>query len=275
MEINSYSKEYIREMRLKIKEMVENSIDNRKINLYLPVSLLEEIIFDKMGKKRILVFPLDILKRIDLHGVSFDYVEISGMDFSELEGIYINPQTIPSQIYQDGNSLYDIRKIFNTRKIQCDCLVNHDLSNCNFKGVTFTGSFDNCLIINSNFSGSFGVEIDPQKLKTALNIRNAGFINKQEEILLPITNCVFDGVSFIGSFDNCQIINSNFSGSYGAVIELQKLHKMIFNDCQIISVLGCDLTDTKVIGPLYNVVGMNEEMYYNVLNQDKTLFKRK
>ena len=216
MEINSYSKEYIREMRLKIKEMVENSIDNRKINLYLPVSLLEEIIFDKMGKKRILVFPLDILKRIDLHGVSFDYVEISGMDFSELEGIYINPQTIPSQIYQDGNSLYDIRKIFNTRKIQCDCLVNHDLSNCNFKGVTFTGSFDNCLIINSNFSGS-----------------------------------------------------------YGAVIELQKLHKMIFNDCQIISVLGCDLTDTKVIGPLYNVVGMNEEMYYNVLNQDKTLFKRK
>lgn len=270
-----YEEAMMEQVRDELSNMLKNYNGQEKIKLNVQRDYLEKILFVERSGKRILMMPIELLKKIDLHGVSFDYVEIGGMDFTGLEGVTINPQTIPMGIYQENNSLHSVKKFFARKKWNGDCIVKHDLSNCNFNGVTFTGSFDDSLIINSSFKGSVNAIINPQTLKAKVNIYGNSYINQDIDIRLPLIGCDFNGVTFTGNFDDVTIQNCSFNGSSGAIIELQKLHKIEIDNYEVISVLNCDFSDAEVIGPWYNVVGVSADMYNSLICSDKVKIKKK
>lgn len=131
-----------KELREKVIKLVESS-KCRVINLDVSMEELEKIVFDDVydldGKflyKKI-ALPNDIFRRINLKGVSFDYVNVISKDFCGCFGIVINPQTVYAKSF------------YNTRT----------------RGTTINGSFDGCLVEKANFSETYGVVINPQTVK--------------------------------------------------------------------------------------------------------------
>lgn len=137
---------------------------------------LESIIFkdylDEEGKRvRVIALDRDTLEKIDLSNVSFKDVSIMGAYFFGLTGVTINPQEV----------------------------YGKNLSGCNFDGVLFTGSFNDCIISHSNFKGSKGAYINP----------NGKDLN----------GCVFSDVTFTDSIRESIVGYCDFAGSKGAYIE--------------------------------------------------------
>lgn len=86
-------------------------------------------------------------------------------------------------------------KKYKVFKISKEALMNVDLSNV---------SFDGFLARNFDFSGLYGVKLNPQTLKYK-----------------SLEGAKLDGVEFIGSFDGVNIYRTDFTGSFGAYINPQ------------------------------------------------------
>lgn len=82
----------------------------------------------------------DCLSRLnaDLTGINFDGKKITGLNFSNLNGVVINLDKVPDK----------------------------DLSKVKFSGVTLIGTLNNAVIEFTDFSGYFGdIRLDPQTIK--------------------------------------------------------------------------------------------------------------
>lgn len=143
-----YNGRIINEERIKrLRETFINELskyeEKEPISFEINPKILKEIIFKiapgKFGNKKnglVLAIPKELIPKIDFSNIDFSYVKVSGMDFSDYNGVHIDPSTV----------------------------YNKDLSSSNFKGVTFTGSFKDARIKNSSFEGSRGAIIEIDKL---------------------------------------------------------------------------------------------------------------
>lgn len=184
---------------------------------------------------------------------SFNGVSIRNTNFSGAKGkIKINPQALLKKEYID-------------------------LSGTNFDGVIFTGAFNKCLIEGANFKGSSCAVINPQTIHdknlsyTILdgvtligrNIINKDLyegvslvgtdfrgslgdlkVNPQTVYRKELNNAILEGVEFIGSFDDVEVINSDFAGSIGAIINPQTIYNGFL--------MGTKLCDVEFIGLFKN-----------------------
>ncbi len=123
------------ELREKLKKYLEEYSSDQKIKLFWEKQIIDDVIFTKESSKE---FALDweLLKKIDFLPISFDNVNIKGLDFTDCLNVFINPQTI-----YDKNLEYTI-----------------------LNGVTFTGPFKDAKIVGANFEGSKNAIIDPQTI---------------------------------------------------------------------------------------------------------------
>ena len=180
-----------------------------------------------------------VLKGVNVIGCLNDAI-IEGTNFSGYIGeLVLNPQSVKDK------SLY----------------------NTNLDSLKIDGSFDGCIIIGTNFKGCSGnVEIDPHLVyennfsNTSLDgvklVSKTGFdvdfdncelyctsfkncrcdgaivINPQKVNDKCLDACIFENVSFVGTFNNVSILGASFSGSKNAVIDLNKIkaYNMQFTD---------------------------------------------
>ncbi len=109
------------------------------------------------------------MKKIDFSNVSFDNVDIRGMDFTELKGVKINPQTVYDQ----------------------------NLSRCKFSGVEFIGPFDGVHLYETNFTGSKGAKVDLQTVYyddlSICNLTDAEVMNTEIQNLIEVLEKTKDG----------------------------------------------------------------------------------
>lgn len=91
--------------------------------------------YDDCGFKRFAIND-KLMPVINFEHVSFDNFRARGVDFSRLNNVYINPQTV----------------------------CNKDLRDTKLEGVTFIGPFDDCYITRADFTGSFNAVINIDKL---------------------------------------------------------------------------------------------------------------
>lgn len=120
-----------------------------------------------------------------------------------------------------------------------DILRKIDLSSVSFDGVS---------VAKYDFTGLTGVKINPETVYEK-----------------DLSHCKFDGVEFIGNFDNCTIYGSDFTGSKGAVIDP---YRKKMNDCKFSGVTfldnwidtdvsGCDFTGSNVLMTAPRNINMN------------------
>ena len=178
----------------------------------LDIDNLDEILFSDSDTGRRFAIPVEIAKKIDMIGVSFDEFYASGFDFSGFKGVEIDP-----------NKLYE-KQFLST----------------NFAGVTFTEEFDNCSFEEVSFAGSKGAVIKPSNnvILSGNNFKNVTFTGAISSG--DITYCSFEGsnnavinldvpgvqypirvlygavltdATIIGTFDGCSIKGANFKGA--------------------------------------------------------------
>lgn len=171
-------REEIEEIRNILVDELEK-YEGEPILLPLEPKLLNEIIFEDYygdGFKRFYYKfkSFNLLKKIDFSNIPFTNVLLNECDLTGLKNVRIDPQIV----------------------------YNNDLSNKEYNGVEFIGSFDGVICTNVDFTGSKGALINPQTIKDKSLIR-----------------CILKDVTFIGGFDGVDIIKSDFTGSKGAVIK--------------------------------------------------------
>ena len=233
--------EKIKELRKKLIEQLKKLEDGSHIMLDYDPRLLEMVLFKKtiLIKKQYKQFalPKEALEKIDFSNVNFDDFYATNFDFTDLYGIKLNPQTI-----------YD-------KNLNCSTL----------NGVTFIGPFDGVSIQYTDFTGSIGAYINPTKLYFNDNRDD----RDDPEILM--TNCKFNGVTFTspikflilgyvrhygyyGSYLSKKVAvpnieGSDFTGSRNAIIYMDYMNKYDM------SLVGCTLTDTTIIGEVSCRIG--------------------
>ena len=112
--------------------------------------------------------------------------KISGSDFTGSTGAVIYPESI------DLNDT-----------ILKDTLIVGEVKDVEIKGANFKGA------TGINFGSKSRIMINPQKIADK-----------------DVSNCVFEGVQFTGPFDGAEIEKSDFTGSIGAVINLETIKKL-------------------------------------------------
>lgn len=293
--------------RRKVINLLKKYNGKDKIKLSYSKEMLDKILFKSTKYRKCFAIDFELIKKLDLSDVCFDYVEIQGLDFTGSFGVKINPQNVPStSIDLRRNDVYAIR----------------DMTNCCFNGVTFTGSFCGCTIENSDFTGSKGAYIAPLTLlgkssfkgfigindllisppslegcnlcdvsfyddvltvydNKYLIINNTSFkgsknakIDPQKIYLGKLENCDFSDVTFTGRFNNCSIINSSFKGSKNALIHLQllKSHPLCPKGVNAPEVNRCDFHDAIVFGDYYTSFGMSDEMIQVCEDEKKKVY---
>lgn len=136
--IRMMDKKYVEKLRNELAKELYNYYGTEKIKFDLTKEELEDIIFEyENPKKKKMAFNFTLIKKIDLSGVDFTNVDISGLNFNGSKGVQINPQTV----------------------------YNKDLSDVTATDVEFIGSFDDVLIVKSDFTGSKGARIDDDTAK--------------------------------------------------------------------------------------------------------------
>ena len=174
--------------------LVKNLLDYDGIfnlsELDIDSELIDRILFRRKVVDGKLIYktfalPKDANTKIDFTYVSFDGLDGRSIDFSEYNNVHLNPQTIYFK----------------------------DLRFCKFKGVTFTGNFDDTLICGCNFTGSHGAVINPQTIHDR-DLRRTRLCDAIEHAKL-------EGTSFKGSMgasidlDLCRYNDeTNFSDAY-------------------------------------------------------------
>lgn len=106
-----------------------------KIRLDMSHEMLEKLIFlqEEEGRKTF-AFDFNLIKKIDLGGVSFDDVSVEYVDFTGSKGAVINPQTV------------ELKSLLKTT----------------LAGVKFIGSFDGADVRAADFTRSKEAVINPQ-----------------------------------------------------------------------------------------------------------------
>lgn len=118
--------------------LIRNYDGDELLELSGPVDLIECMLFDinkYTGVKEIDI-PKDIICRLDYSNISFDNASVKDFDFTGMQGVCINPQTV----------------------------FNKNLRNTILNGVSITGSLDDVYIPGTNFVGSIGALINPQEV---------------------------------------------------------------------------------------------------------------
>ena len=207
--------------------------------------------FDFTGLYNIHLNPQTIYRRdlfnSILSGVTFtdslDYCKLDGANFAGSKNAKVNPNTL---VHSIGHSRY----------IDIQCVK--------FKDVTFTVAFNyETSLYEVDFTGSKNARINANKLLyyglTGCILKDATIIGdirsriletdftgaKSERLGFPtkirinpqktnhnFKNTKFNGVVFSGSFDNCIIDNTDFTGSEKAFIDLRKINEdSKYNNC--------------------------------------------
>lgn len=197
--------------RRAIKELLSEIKIDKPIKLPFEEEVLRNLFFDEIitsTGKRYYIFNRELLEvrsKINYSNIPLDEVDVSKMDFSQMYGIKINPQTI-----------YD-----------------NDLKNTILKGVEFIGNdkinqtdiFKNVKLSGANFTGSKGARINPQTV-----------YGKCFDL------AILADVDFTGfSFKDAQIYNTKFKGSRGARInpnEVSYTKDTLFDDVELTDLPG-------------------------------------
>lgn len=167
------------------------------------------------ARRKKFIFDFNLIKKLDLSGVSFADVWVGGFDFRKSKGVKINPQTIFgkdfSSVIAEGVEFvgpFDEVEIIGTdfsgskgAKINPFRLKYSSLNSVKAKDVEFIGSFKSVATIRIDFSGSRGAKIDPQEVSDGM-----------------FYSVIAKDVEFIGPFDGVLIAGTDFTGSKGAVI---------------------------------------------------------
>lgn len=87
--------EFIEKLRKDLVSELLKYEGNEKIKLDLSIEELEDLIFtfNCSGARKIAI-NFELIKKLDLSGVSFDNVDIRHLDFTGSKGVKINPQTV-------------------------------------------------------------------------------------------------------------------------------------------------------------------------------------
>ncbi len=222
---------------------------------------------------------------------SFDYTYMYDTNFAGSKGVRIDPQRVYKKDLR-GCTFFGVKFIgpFDGAKISRanftgskGALISpqkiyyRDFRFCVLSGVIFIpedygmrsvfsiiGEFDGAYLFKTNFTGSMGARINPQKVikrdlsgcifsgvefdgsfdganifKTNFTGSRGAIINPQTVINKDLSGCIFSGVEFIGSFDGMKLDNADFTGSKGAKINPQTIY---YDDLST-----CVLTDTEVM----------------------------
>ena len=195
---------------IKSKKYICDSIKNAPCMIYEPIQLninselLSAIISNCTYEE------FNIIKNINLSGVCFDGVNVSGKDFSESIGVRINAQTVLDKCLRnvklngvevigslDG---VDVRRTDFTgckgAKINPQTVWDKSLRFTNLSGVKIVGSFDGVNVRSTKFTGSIGAKINPQTV-----------LDKS------LANTELGGVEIVGSLDGVNVDRANFAGS--------------------------------------------------------------
>lgn len=181
------TKQEIRKIREILKEKLEKYYGKEHIKLDIEPKDLEKIIFKPklnslvylqnlaVGNSRedskelatyyTFAIDLDLLKKLDLTGVSFFQVDVRGENFAGSKGINLSPQFVYLQ----------------------------DFSHTTLTDVKILATFHDCKIVGTNFTGSKGAIIEPQKVHKK-NLSYA--ILKNVEIKGYIDDCIVEGTVF-------------------------------------------------------------------------------
>ena len=175
-------------------------------------------------------------RNCDMSGVSFDNVEIAGLDFTGLTGVKINPAgrdldnckfkgVIFTGSFKDSSVRHvdftdSKNAIMNVREIECRSIAYSKMAN-----VKFVGSFDYADIAYTDFTGSEGARINPNKL-----------------FMKSLEGAKLSGVELTSVIENCYVDGTDFTDSKNAVIIVSDIES--FNDT--------NLNGVTVIGDVYS-----------------------
>ena len=284
----------IEKLRKIIVEELSQYDGAEPILLNIESEMLQKIFFTSNG----CIYPIlaPILSKVDFSNISFDGFDAYRCDFSNLNGVKINPQTIKNKNLElstlagvEFTGSFDDVKIEGANftgskgaKINPQTIKEKNITGIIASGVEFIGSFDNVLINSINFKGSFGAKIDPQtilnKVLICVNLADVEFVGDFSDVLL--SEVIFDGskgavidpsilrdkklgkstfgnVQFCGKFDEVSVSGSNFKGSFGAKIDPQKIFRKNFYDVIAEDVTFGYYTDKGfVIGGCFDLVGI-------------------
>lgn len=156
----------IEKLRKIIVEELSQYDGAEPILLNIESEMLQKIFFTSNG----CIYPIlaPILSKVDFSNISFDGFDAYQCDFSNLNGVKINPQTIK----------------------------NKNLELSTLAGVEFIGSFDDVKIEGANFTGSKGAQINPQRIEK-LNLKN--IIATDVEFIGSFEGTEIEGANFEGS----------------------------------------------------------------------------
>ncbi len=165
----------IEELREKIRDGLIPYDSKEKIQLNMTPENLEKIIFitGEYGE-RTFAFDFELIKKLDLTGVSFKNVMVKNTNFRDSKGVKFNPQEV----------------------------FHKSLYNCVLGDAELTGPLDDAFVEKANFRGCKGAVIDPQKISGKC-MRNAKLADVQ------IIGS-FDGVDITGvDFTDAEIVESS------------------------------------------------------------------
>lgn len=120
--------------------------DIKPLKLNISKEFQNEIVFrERRDDKKVVSIPKELFKYLDFEDISFDKVDIIGMDFTGCKNVFINPQTV----------------------------YGKNLKNAILTDVTFIGEFGDVDITGANFTGSKNAFINPQTIrnKDLMNVK--------------------------------------------------------------------------------------------------------
>ncbi len=230
-EVQNYNGQSL--IRLNIdKEVIEQIFFIPKIETYIEDGRAHKEIRGKVFAPNI---PMDILEKIDFSNFSFEDFNTNGFDFSKLQNVNINPQTLyEKSLYNCVCQGVTFVGNFDEVSVQYVCfegskgaIINPQtvlwktLFRTICTDVEFIGSFDDVAVDYTNFTGSKGTKINPQKVRNKSLI---GAICSDVEFIAPL-----DGVNTEGAFlENAKFYiplfesKDNFRAKIKSLIDVSK-----------------------------------------------------
>ncbi len=210
--INKKNKK-INSARNKLLDILEKFNGDEKIQLGLSPQQLAALLFEKNPVTKSRMFFIkpatEIIKKIDLTGLSFDGIDITDIDFTGSKGVKINPQTVYKKrlvgvVLKDVDLVGSFDKTYlcyvdftGSRGAEIDPqkVLGKRFTYNKLTDVKIIGSFDDVCIIGNDFTGSDGARINPQKIQ---------YKNLDKTILTD--------VELIGSLENISTNGTIFQG---------------------------------------------------------------
>ncbi len=239
------------------------------------------------GSKGVRIDPQRVYKK-DLRGCTFfgvkfigpfDGAKISRANFTGSKGALISPQKI---YYRDFRFCVLSGVIFIPEDYGMRSVFN------------IIGKFDGAYLFKTNFTGSMGARINPQKVikrdlsgcifsgvefdgsfdganisKTNFTGSRGAIINPQTVINKDLSGCTFSGVEFVGSFDGMKLDNADFTGSKGAKINPQTIY---YDDLSTCVLTDTEVMDIESIGIVKSETTNNET---EIIIKDSKLMRKK